>query len=214
MRKNIKLKIFLCTLAIFIAAANCSCSRKTEAEYFAAPDNKITAGIAEEKISEEISPENSGESVSDSEQTLENSKNFAEPDSENYADAGEEKNQENAGNEKGSADNEVSVSPEVHTVTLSVTDDTGEVFISCNVPFSDGMTVFDATKEALDNAGISFEYTGSKKNIYITGINGLFEFDRGANSGWVYYVNSEFANKGCGRYKLSQDDCIEWKYIS
>ena len=56
------------------------------------------------------------------------------------------------------------------------------------------------------------EYTGSGSNIYIEGINNLYEFDGGRNSGWMYSVNGWYPNYGCGTYKVKENDVIKWNY--
>jgi len=63
-------------------------------------------------------------------------------------------------------------------------------------------------------AGIpmEFEHTPMYKSAYIEGINGLYEFDRGELSGWMYSVNDWFPNYGCSRYQLKDGDVIEWVY--
>ena len=47
---------------------------------------------------------------------------------------------------------------------------------------------------------------------YVEGINQLYEFDCGKNSGWMYSVNGEFPNYGASSYKPKDGDKIEWKY--
>ncbi|MCR5150409.1 MAG: DUF4430 domain-containing protein [Clostridiales bacterium] len=47
---------------------------------------------------------------------------------------------------------------------------------------------------------------------YIAGINYLYEFDYGNLSGWMFSVNGEFGDSGCGEYKLSDGDYIQWRY--
>ena len=56
------------------------------------------------------------------------------------------------------------------------------------------------------------EYTGAGSTIYIEGINNLYEFDGGNNSGWMYSVNGWYPNYGCGTYRVKQSDVIEWNY--
>ena len=55
-----------------------------------------------------------------------------------------------------------------------------------------------------------FFYDGEM--VYISGINYLYEFDFGDLSGWVYHVNGVSPSVGCGEYKLSDGDRIEWLY--
>ena len=78
--------------------------------------------------------------------------------------------------------------------------------------FSD--TVFDVLKDACNQAGIqmSSKYTPLYGSYYVEGINQLYEFDCGQNSGWMYSVNGWFPNYGCSSYTVEDGDNIEWKY--
>ena len=52
----------------------------------------------------------------------------------------------------------------------------------------------------------------SGTSAYVAGICHLYEFDFGELSGWMYRVNGEIPNVGCGECQLSDDDKIEWLY--
>ena len=43
-------------------------------------------------------------------------------------------------------------------------------------------------------------YTPLYKSYYVEGINQLYEFDCGKNSGWMYSVNGEYPNYGASSY--------------
>ncbi len=73
-------------------------------------------------------------------------------------------------------------------------------------------TVYDALKAITNSKGIQLNTNGSGRLVYIRGINGLNEFDHGSQSGWTYYVNGVFPNKGAGLYKLKAGDQVEWRY--
>lgn len=55
-------------------------------------------------------------------------------------------------------------------------------------------------------------YTPIYGSYYIEGINQLYEFDGGGQSGWQYCVNGWFPNYGCSSYSVEDGDVIEWKY--
>ena len=80
--------------------------------------------------------------------------------------------------------------------------------------FTDGETVFDVLKRVCNNYGIQIEYSYAPMygNYYIEGINHLYEFDCGPESGWMYKVNGWFPNYGCSSYTLKNDDDIVWCY--
>ena len=82
------------------------------------------------------------------------------------------------------------------------------------VSFKSGDTAFDVLKNACNQAGIqmSSRYTPLYGSYYIEGINQLYEFDCGANSGWMFSINGTFPNYGCSEYTVEDGDKIEWKY--
>lgn len=90
----------------------------------------------------------------------------------------------------------------------------GTILAKSKVSFSDGDTVFDVLKKACSLAGIQLEYswTPMYNSYYIEGINHLYEFDCGNESGWMYKVNGWFPNYGCSSYTLKDGDNIVWCY--
>ena len=70
----------------------------------------------------------------------------------------------------------------------------------------------DSGKPAACTIQLSSKYTPLYKSYYVEGINQLYEFDCGKNSGWMYSVNGEFPNYGASSYKPKDGDKIEWKY--
>ena len=75
-------------------------------------------------------------------------------------------------------------------------------------------TVFDALNTLCRNNDIQleFSYTPLYASYYIEGINYLYEFDGGPQSGWMYKVNNWFPNYGCSKYVLQDKDVIQWIY--
>ena len=90
----------------------------------------------------------------------------------------------------------------------------GWILEAQEVTFTTGDTVFDILKKVCQEKGIqiSSRYTPLYKSYYVEGINQLYEFDCGKNSGWMYSVNDVFPNKGCSEYKPKDGDQIQWKY--
>ena len=82
------------------------------------------------------------------------------------------------------------------------------------VEFTNGETVFDVLSRVCENYGLQIEYsfTPMYNSYYIEGINHLYEFDCGYESGWMYKVNGWFPNYGCSSYSLKPDDDIAWLY--
>lgn len=81
-----------------------------------------------------------------------------------------------------------------------------------NVAVHSGETVITVLKRDLDRRKMSLSYSGSGSTVYVKGINNLFEFDRGPESGWLYKVNGKFPGFSCGSYKVKSGDAIEWLY--
>ena len=57
---------------------------------------------------------------------------------------------------------------------------------------------------------LEYSWTPMYDSYYIQGINNLYEFDCGAQSGWMYKVNGWFPNYGCSKYTLEDGDDIVW----
>lgn len=90
----------------------------------------------------------------------------------------------------------------------------GVILAASSISISDGDTVFDVLKKACELADIQLEYsyTPLYGSYYIEGINNLYEFDCGEQSGWMYKVNGVFPNHGCSAYYLSAGDEIVFCY--
>ena len=122
--------------------------------------------------------------------------------------------------------NQVSIDKEntTGTVTLSIRCDViadednenipkdGIILDETEFKISENDTVFDIFTEAVQKYKLHAETTGNKNYAYIKGINNIYEFDYGELSGWLYFVNGESPSIGCGQYKLSDGDIIEFRY--
>ena len=79
----------------------------------------------------------------------------------------------------------------------------------------EGETVFDCLNNVCYQKKIHLD---SKKDsvygTYVKGINYLYEFHAGKNSGWMFKVNGESPNYGCDKCKLTDGDKIEWYYVT
>ncbi len=80
----------------------------------------------------------------------------------------------------------------------------------------DGDTVYDVLLRVtryqqlpLDAQGTEVQGFGT---MYVRGIGGLYEFDCGPLSGWMYSVNGEKAEVGCSAYALEDGDAVAWLY--
>ncbi|MCR8743801.1 DUF4430 domain-containing protein [Romboutsia lituseburensis] len=157
--------------------------------------------------------------------TLEENK----PNEENNV-SGNDSNIENKSDINNSNLNVEQEIPKTQTVTVSISCKTaikngvnnevgfthlpsnGIILPAIEVQIKEGETVFDVLKKIVLEKGIHMEYTGAGQTIYIEGINNLYEFDGGKDSGWMYNVNGWYPNYGCGVYNLKDGDIIQWNY--
>ena len=74
--------------------------------------------------------------------------------------------------------------------------------------------MFEVLNKVCEAADIQIEYswTPMYNSYYIEGINHLYEFDVGPESGWMYKVDEWFPNYGCSAYKLQDGQDIVWCY--
>ena len=100
------------------------------------------------------------------------------------------------------------------TVTISIkgVDEKANILPKTAIVLSEGETVYDILQKIIKEKSIQAEFAGSKRNVYIKGIDNLYEFDKGAQSGWIYSVNGDFPQKSCGAYALKKDDIVEFIY--
>lgn len=90
----------------------------------------------------------------------------------------------------------------------------GWILKKTKVTFEKGESVHDILKRICMEKGIHMEssYTPIYDSAYVEGINQLYEFDCGSESGWMYKVKGWFPNYGCSQYEVSDGDAIEWVY--
>ena len=90
----------------------------------------------------------------------------------------------------------------------------GVVLPVTTVEFTPGETVFDVLNRVCEAADIQIEYSWTPlyDSYYIEGINHLYEFDCGFESGWMYKVDGWFPNYGCSAYELEGGEEIVWCY--
>lgn len=90
----------------------------------------------------------------------------------------------------------------------------GVILARTAVTFEEGESVFDVLLRATQSHGIHMEYsyTPGFGSHYIEGIHNLYEFDCGAGSGWMYYVNGVKPNYGVSKYTVKDGDEIQFRY--
>lgn len=90
----------------------------------------------------------------------------------------------------------------------------GVILPTTSVTFSEGESVYDVLQSVCRSYNIHMEssWTPLYNSAYIEGINNLYEFDVGNESGWMYKVNGWFPNYGCSRYQVQNGDTICFVY--
>ncbi|MBO4484383.1 MAG: DUF4430 domain-containing protein [Lachnospiraceae bacterium] len=80
------------------------------------------------------------------------------------------------------------------------------------VQIEKGETAFAVLEQITKENRIPMDFTGSGSSVYVKGIAGLYEFDFGNLSGWIYLINGEEMSIGCGAAEVSPGDRIEFLY--
>ena len=90
----------------------------------------------------------------------------------------------------------------------------GVILPRTEVVFYEGESVYDVLARETRERRIHMEasFTPGYNSAYIEGIHNLYEFDCGAESGWMYSVNGWFPNYGVSRYVLKQGDELMLRY--
>lgn len=95
--------------------------------------------------------------------------------------------------------------------------DDGIILEKTEYQIKENDTVYSVLSRAVRENQIQIEVQGSDENalstVYVEGINYLYEFSCGSESGWIYKVNDEYAEKGCDSFNLKDGDEIQWIYI-
>ncbi|MCM1598377.1 DUF4430 domain-containing protein [Latilactobacillus sakei] len=106
--------------------------------------------------------------------------------------------------------------PAAKKVTLSVygpiSEGNAALINHASLTIDDGETVLAVLKRLTGQQGMPLSYRGIGASAYVKGVNGLFEFDKGPQSGWLYRVNGVFSNQSCGVYHVKSGDVIDWLY--
>ena len=110
----------------------------------------------------------------------------------------------------------------IGTVTITIRCDTiaGEtgapadpvILPVTEVQIEKGETAFAVLEQITKENRIPMDFTGSGSSAYVKGIAGLYEFDYGNLSGWIYLINGEEMSIGCGAAEVSPGDRIEFLY--
>ena len=83
-----------------------------------------------------------------------------------------------------------------------------------NIEVNSASTAYSVLRELAKQNGKSISTKGFGSTVYVSGIDGLKEFDHGPSSGWMYKVNGTPPNIGAGAYKVKAGDQVIWYYVN
>lgn len=83
-----------------------------------------------------------------------------------------------------------------------------------NIEVNSSSTAYSVLRELAKQNGKSISIKGFGSTVYVSGIDGLKEFDHGPSSGWMYKVNGTPPNIGAGAYRLKAGDQVIWYYVN
>lgn len=83
-----------------------------------------------------------------------------------------------------------------------------------NIEVNSSSTAYSVLKELAKQNGKSISTKGFGSTVYVSGIDGLKEFDHGPSSGWMYKVNGTPPNIGAGAYYLKAGNQVVWYYVN
>lgn len=83
-----------------------------------------------------------------------------------------------------------------------------------NIEVNSPSTAYSVLRELAKQNGKSISTKGFGSTVYVSGIDGLKEFDHGPSSGWMYKVNGTPPNIGAGAYRLKAGDQVIWYYVN
>lgn len=102
------------------------------------------------------------------------------------------------------------------TVTVSITSGNvkGVILPKTQVELKEGDTVLDVTKRITKEKNIQISVRGSKATAYVEGIDNLYEFDEGPNSGWLIRLDGMLIDRSAGIYPVSSGQTVQWIYTT
>ncbi|MCQ2547712.1 MAG: DUF4430 domain-containing protein [Clostridia bacterium] len=156
-------------------------------------DDKIQADDKDVKDQEEKLEEKSETKQEDQEKTETKSK-----EKKSKSDSKEKKKDKESDKKSDKKDTftcTISVEGHCQNKTLEVTKNT---------------SVYDALKKS----GAKIEAEETMFGIYVVGINGLREGDKGGGSGWTYRVNGELVMDSADDVTVKKGDKISWEFVT
>ena len=101
-------------------------------------------------------------------------------------------------------------STEINNVTMKIFSDSWSIIHIYES--TRNITVFDLLNQTayLYNFTVTKTYFAGHDSFFVSSINNIVNGEN--NYYWQYYVNGEYADKGCSNYFLSDNDIVEWNF--
>ena len=116
--------------------------------------------------------------------------------------------------EKGKTKEEMAFKEETVYFAVVVQNEDKVILDITPVSIEKGDTALSVLKRVMKENKIHMETSGKGDSEYVKGINNLYEFDKGPQSGWIFYVNGESPSQSAGKTVLADGDMVEWVYIT
>lgn len=212
--RNKKLFILI-SIILILSLTLIGCGKKSQAEEKEIEDDEII-------VREENNEKNNGEINEE----IEDNNNGDEEKLEKNVDSDKKKQQDSTPDKpisnkddkpekkKPTPSNEVKGNNPSVSIAIIGPEDVGTILETTEIDLEEGDTVLDILKQVTKENNIQMEYGGKKSSVYIKGIDNIYEFDKGPESGWILRVNGEISSSSSGSYKLNDGDKIEWLYTT
>ncbi|MDR3214724.1 MAG: DUF4430 domain-containing protein [Bacilli bacterium] len=94
----------------------------------------------------------------------------------------------------------------------------GYVLNKTTIEVKNNSTAFEVLQKITRLYRIHMEYKGTKSygydSIYVNGINHIYEFSAGSESGWMYSINGAFQNYGLNQKIMKDNDILRIVYTT
>lgn len=111
----------------------------------------------------------------------------------------------------------ISFSVECNTIKDEAEDNiykSGILFQDKSLTIYENETVYDVMVRLQKDKKITMdaEYSELYNSSYVKGLFGLYEFDYGDLSGWIYHVGDIEPSVGCSEWTVKDGDVVRWLY--
>ena len=103
--------------------------------------------------------------------------------------------------------------PVKQTVSVKVIG-INETMMSGDIEVNSSSTAYSVLRTLAKQNNKVITTKGFGSTVYVSGIDGLKEFDHGPSSGWMYKVNGTPPNIGSGAYGVKAGDTVIWYYVN